>query len=114
MSKAKRRSRDFWSELVDQYEAGTDKTQDQFAEEHGVLPSTFKNWLYEIRKQRRQAQNPQGTGTVSFLALPSSSTPPAPIAPATVFLPNDVFLEFSSLPQPEYLATLMSALRESQ
>lgn len=37
--------------LVAEYELGTGLTQREFCERHGVVPATFKHWLYKLRSE---------------------------------------------------------------
>ena len=108
------KSRAFWDALLDQYEAGTSKTQQQFAAEHGVNLHTFKNRLHLRRKARRD----NDTQLTPFLEL-SPSAPESAVSPvssivppaAALQLPNHVAVHFHSLPEPRYMALLLNSLR---
>ena len=113
MKRQKKRSRDFWLELIRRYESTTNITQKQFALQNNVTLASFQFWLYTFRKQGRSTQNTEHNEEVRFieLAIPAPDKPKQ--AQVSLFFPNDLILEFSALPQPEYLAALMAALRES-
>ncbi len=108
----KRRSREFWRELVERYEAEPTQTHRQFARDNDVATSTFQSWLYLFRKEIAEVEHTDDNQPHSFIDV----TPPLPLPPlksaqATLFLPNQISLEFTTLPDPHYLASFMAVLR---
>jgi hypothetical protein len=52
MAKRSRRGRDFWAELVGEFEeAGATEEHRAFAERHGVECDSFRRWLYRLRAE---------------------------------------------------------------
>ena len=49
-----RRGREFWTKLVDDYEATSGETHAEFAARHGVEKATFERWLYLLRGERTE------------------------------------------------------------
>jgi len=106
----------FWRQLVEKYEAGTELTQKEFAEENGVPFSSFKNWLYRIRLWKREQElSPSCEQEVHFveLTVASPSSGSAQLAAVSLSLPNELFVEFGRLPPSAYLAELLTHLRRS-
>ena len=113
MKRNARRDRTFWLQLVEQYEAGTFKSQTQFALDHGVNPNTFKKQLHILRKLPHVSSSPS-THPLPFVELTaSSSASSTPLSAAILHLPNDVILEFTSLPDPAFFTSLLNSLRVS-
>jgi len=50
----RRRKREFWTKLVDKYEATSGETHGEFAARHGVERATFERWLYLLRGERSE------------------------------------------------------------
>jgi len=50
----RRRGREFWTKLVDKYEAMSGETHGEFAARHGVERATFERWLYLLRGERSE------------------------------------------------------------
>lgn len=48
----RRRGREFWTKVVDDYEATSDETHAEFAARHRVEKATFERWLYLLRDER--------------------------------------------------------------
>ena len=54
MPKLVRRSRDFWTSLVEDYERGDHRgSHREFAARHGVGCGSFERWLYHLRNESR-------------------------------------------------------------
>ena len=54
MAKRIRHARDFWTELVEEYEgSGRREKHQDFADRHGVGCGCFRRWLYRLRDERR-------------------------------------------------------------
>ena len=49
-----RRAREFWTKVVDDYEATSGETHADFAARHGVEKATFERWLYLLRGERSE------------------------------------------------------------
>jgi len=49
-----RRGREFWTKVVDDYEATSGETHAEFAGRHGVERTTFERWLYLLRGERKE------------------------------------------------------------
>ncbi len=59
-----RRSREYWTEVVTEFERGSLKQQ-EFCEQRGLEAGTFRHWLYRIRKET----NGQSTGQGHFVTV---------------------------------------------
>jgi hypothetical protein len=49
-----RRGREFWTKVVDEYEAGSGETHAEFAARRRVGKATFERWLYLLRGERNE------------------------------------------------------------
>lgn len=113
MKENKRRSRAFWIELIRRYEATPNVTQRQFADDNDVTLATFRSWLYSLRKPNKGKQKSLSTEEITFIEIPQPPPSPAPSIQVSLFFPNDLILEFSTLPEADYLARLLANWRPS-
>jgi hypothetical protein len=51
----RRRGREFWTKVVDDYEATSGETHAEFAARRRVEKATFERWLYLLRDERSEA-----------------------------------------------------------
>jgi hypothetical protein len=49
-----RRGREFWTKVVDEYEAGSGEPHAEFAARHRVGKAAFERWLYLLRGERSE------------------------------------------------------------
>ena len=47
-----RQGREFWTNVVAEYEATSGETHAEFAARHRVVKATFERWLYVLRGER--------------------------------------------------------------
>src|SRR3954463_14823319 len=61
MAKRRRRGREFWARLINEFEAGGGKEEHRtFADRHGVRCESFRGWLYRLRAETRGRRRPSG------------------------------------------------------
>ncbi len=64
MRKDVRRGREFWAELVAEFErGGATELHQEFADGHGVACDTFRRWLYKLRAEKRGRRWRSSSGT---------------------------------------------------
>ena len=98
---AKRRGREFWQRLVDEYERRPKGvTQVEFASKHGVNLGTLQSWLYRLR--RDQSAMTRHKPAPRFIEI---ETPVAPLVRVRV---GAVCVDFETLPPPAWVAELAS------
>ncbi len=109
-----RRSAAQWRKIVAQFEATPGVTQRAFAHKHDLNEASFKNWLYRIRRQRREqalvhvsSQPPQFVEVKPEPPLFSSHSK------MSLFVGESLILEFSHQPDVSYLASLLHAIQSS-
>ncbi len=96
-----KRSSDFWFPIIEKLEV-SDMTQAQFAEAHGIKVATLRYWIYKFRDQQSE------TSAFEFVEL---KTIPEPKSPAvSMFLSQEVMIEFSQSPEPRFFAQLVHEL----
>ena len=104
-----RMPRNFWIDVVDEFER-SDLTQARFASERKLNFSTFKSWLYRLRKEREQLQEALDPPRF-FEVTPSGTTDTTKkSSPLCIKMGTQVVIEFAELPSPAYLAALACAL----
>lgn len=78
-------------------------TQEEFARHHHLNLSTFRNWLYDFRKQQEQA--------FRFLEVEvQAMTTTERVPHARLHLCGHLMVEFEAPPTPSYLVQLLNAL----
>lgn len=109
-----RRSASEWRKLVERFEATSGITQRAFAQKHGLNEASFKNWLYRIRRQRReQALVHVASHSPHFVEVKPESHPLPTMSKMSLFIGESLILEFSQRPDVSYLASLLQALQSS-
>ena len=109
------KSSEYWMELVAQYEVEKEyTTQDEFAHAYNVSPSTFKYWLYRIRKDERESKPILG----NFPFVEVSVEEERPITGENgkglaLYVGGELRVSFESLPPAEYLVYLLNTLESS-
>ncbi len=113
----KRRGREFWTELVDEYEAaGAGERHQEFADRHDVECDTFRRWLYLFRAERRGRpwQPGKGSAQAPAIALPLVEVQPVSAADARfeVELADGVRIHVPMMFEAESLRRLLAALAD--
>ena len=103
----RRRSREYWEQLVDEFEGG-DESAPVFARRHRVHVATFRSWLYRVRREREQAPHTPETAFIEVVPL----EPPHRTHGIRLDLPGRFELHLDELPPPSYLAELCRELAE--
>src|SRR4051794_12895997 len=105
-----RRGREFWQELIREYEAGNGRESHRaFAERRRVTVATFRQWLYRLRCERDAVPRLVPVRVVAPTAPTarwSGETAPA----IEVALPSGVRLRLPVGGDVEYVATLIGRL----
>ena len=98
---AKRRGREFWQRLFDEYERRPKGlTQAEFARKHGVNLGTLQSWLYRLRRDQKAMARVESTPR--FIEIE------APVAPLVRVRVGAVCVDFETLPPPAWVAELAS------
>ena len=100
MMRRERRSAEFWNQVIEEFES-SEMTQTQFAQNKGVNVATFRNWLYKIRNEELEQ-------TIAFVEVKSTPSPQSPSI--SMFLPNELMIEFSKCPDARFVAQLVHEL----
>ena len=100
-----REGRTFWTGLVEEFERTEGLSQLQFARLHGVKCSTFRHWLYTLRKERRSEQGEMVP--VRFVEITPRELPGTlPKPSAAIVELGGLRLILETLPDPAWLAEL--------
>ena len=89
-----------WRPIIEQFEV-SGLTQSDFAEQYDINVATLRYWIYKFRDQQ-VAQN------VDFLEVKSMN--PSESSNVSMYLPNDIIVEFSQSPDARFFATLAHEL----
>lgn len=92
-----RRSREYWTEVVAEFEKGSFKQQ-QFCEQRGLEVGSFRHWLYRIRNDAKG----QSTGQGHFVTV----RPTMALSGACQVRVGAVTLSLMELPPVKYVAEL--------
>ncbi len=102
----RRRGREFWTKVVDDYEATSGETHAEFAARHRVQKATFERWLYLLRDERSE------TGAASKVRLlPVQVAGGHDEQHVLVKLGGGLGLRVAVGTDPGYVAALVTALR---
>ncbi len=118
------RTRDFWQQLVEEFESSEGITHAVFTEQNGVRLATFRKWLYQIRHEPKQEgiESVSAVSPFQFVELIPSPFEPNPRSLDTAFHPSPslsggrlfhnshAVVEFDVLPPAPYLAQLLNLL----
>lgn len=105
----RRRNRAEWEQLVDEFETSYESAP-SFARSHQLRVSTFRSWLYRIRREREQPPDHD----VAFVEVVPHDVAQG-VARSNVVrleLPGGCTLVLDSLPPPAYLAEISHELSE--
>ena len=89
--------------LVAEYERGTGLTQREFCERHGVVPATFKHWLYKLRAEP--------SGGVAFVPLNIVESPQPHGVVAEIEYPCGAVVRLSGA-SPSFILGLVPSQRQ--
>jgi hypothetical protein len=104
-----RRGREFWEQMILEFDQLQDVTQQQFAESKGVKVATFRQWIYRLRQERTQSDSSEravarttpATGVnAHFFEVEVDVTPLVRVRMGVVIV------EFSAVPPPAWVAEL--------
>ena len=102
----RRRGREFWTKVVDDYEATSGETHAEFAGRHGVERTTFERWLYLLRGERKELAVHK-----KVRLLPVQVAVGDGEQPVLVELGGGLGLRVAVGTDPGYVAALVTALR---
>ena len=103
------RGRDFWEEVMDEYElVASQMNLRQFAEHEQINYSTWCDWARKLRRERDQAHEPSGL-CAHFVEVQTHEHVRTPGAGLVVELAG-ARLHFETLPQPAWLGALLTGL----
>jgi hypothetical protein len=101
-----RQGREFWTKVVDEYEATSGETHAEFAARHRVGKATFERWLYLLRGERSEL-----TADSHVRLLPVEVAVGHCDQPVLVEVGGGVGLRVAVGTDPSYVAALVAALR---
>ena len=102
----RRRGREFWTKVVDDYEATSGESHAEFAARHGVEKATFERWLYLLRGER-----PERAAERKVRLLPVRVAVGHGEPHVLVKLGGGLGLRVAVGTDPGYVAALVAALR---
>ena len=101
------RNRRFWRPLVEKFESSEGLTQKEFAQHHGLKVTTFRYWLYQLRKEK--SQDGEKPVPVRFVEL--EVEPPDVAGVNAVVDLGAVQMHLDTLPDPRWLAELAACVK---
>jgi len=104
-----RHRRDFWEQLILEFEQTQGVTQRAFAEMKGVNVDTFRQWIYRFRHELDNPEVPGGTvarSTKTSMTNASFVELKLDASPLVTVRFGAVAVEFSAVPPPAWVAEL--------
>jgi hypothetical protein len=102
----RRRGREFWTKVVDEYEGMSGETHEEFAARHKVEKATFERWLYLLRGERSESAAADGVRL-----LPVQVAAGRVEQQVVVEMGVGLGLRVTVGTDPDYVAALVTALR---
>ena len=93
-----RRNREYWTDVVAQFEKGSLKQQ-QFCDQRGLEVGTFRYWLYQLRGEGKR----QSSGQARFVTVRPTM---AALSGACQLRVGSVTLSLMELPAAKYVVEL--------
>ena len=112
----KKRSKEFWQELVRSYAASHGVSQRDFCKQHGVALGSFCHWWYKFGSQRAQQTPPQSqhtkTPSLVRVVVPELSAQSSAVStqPMELALPRGAVLRFATGTDAAYVVQLATQL----
>jgi len=104
----KRRSREFWEQVVDAFESGA-ATQKQLAHRHRVSVSAVQFWIYRLRREGKKRRKPSRKASPQLLPVRVSELP---VATRLIEVQvEQLRMRFPEGTTPRYLAEIVQAMR---
>jgi|SRR5690606_6828698 len=110
----KRRSKEFWQELVRRYAASHGVSQKDFCKQHGVALGSFSHWWYKLRGAGLSEAKTKAPSTHSLVrvVVPEQSEQASAVStqPLELALPQGVVLRFAPSTDAAYVVQLATQL----
>ena len=106
-----RRGREFWAQLVAELERSGDRHR-EFAAKRGVKLVTLQNWLYRIRRERRDGDDAPRILPVRVIVstAPMARRSSDEASVVEIELPSGMRLRFPTGTDGEYVAAIVKRL----
>jgi hypothetical protein len=105
-----RRTRAEWSGLVDEHEA-SDQSQATFCRRRGIAIGTFRWWIWKLGRRRRASRQPSRAIRLVPVDVVESAGVAEPGGETIALELADLTLRIATGTSPEYVASLVAALR---
>lgn len=118
---SKRIGREFWTRVIDEYESrAPEQTHCDFVEEWGLKLTTFRSWLYRLRREQETVASDNYTVGDELSMVPVEITgldeasvtadPTEGFSPVDAAFPGGMVLRFQAGTDAVYMAELLSSV----
>jgi hypothetical protein len=118
---SRRIGREFWTRVIAEYESrAPEQTHWDFAEEWGLKLTTFRSWLYRLRREQETVASDNYTVGSELALVPIEVTgideaavvagSDDGFAPLDAAFPGGMVLRFQAGTDPGYMAELLSSV----
>ena len=119
---SKRIGREFWTRVIAEYESrAPEQTHWDFAEEWGLKLTTFRSWLYRLRREQETVSSDKYTAGDELALVPVEVTGGEPpditvagsageFSPVDAAFPGGMVVRFHAGTDPAYMAKLLSSV----
>ncbi len=111
---SKRIGREFWTRAIAEYESrAPEQTHWDFVEEWGLKLTTFRSWLYRIRRVREAVGHELSLVPIEVTGIDEAAVVPGSgdgFAPLDAAFPGGMVLRFQAGTDPAYMAELLSSV----
>jgi len=111
---SKSNGREFWTRVIQEYESRRqEQTHWDFVEEWGISLTTFRSWLYRLRREQKEVDDQVALVPVEITGLDAAAITAEPtesLAPMDAAFPGGMVLRFQVGTNPGYMAELLSSV----
>ena len=112
---SKRIGREFWTRVVEEYESqASEQMHWEFCEEWGLKLTTFRSWLYRLRRERLAFEGEVGLVPIEVtgVELPDvrAAGSAGEFSAVDAAFPGGMVLRFQAGTDPGYMAELLSSV----
>jgi len=119
---SKRIGREFWTRVIEEYESrAPEQTHWDFVEEWGLKLTTFRSWLYRLRREQATVPSDNYTDGDELALVPIEVTGVEPpdvtvagsageFSPVDAAFPCGMVVRFHAGTDPGYMAELLSSV----
>jgi len=112
---SKRIGREFWTRVIEEYESrAPEQTHWDFVEEWGLKLTTFRSWLYRLRRERETVGDELALVPIEVTGVDQTDVDvggsAGEFSPVDAAFPGGMVVRFHAGTDPGYMAELLSSV----